>query len=225
MKNLHNALLLKQLYRLKQLGYRYTDITLPRHDTTPLILPHSMEALLGQATTCHLCELSKSRHHVVFGKGALGAKLFIVGEAPSVGEDGSGEIFTGRSGELLDAMIGNVLGLRREEVYLSNLVKCHPYGGQSPSPSQIHTCLAYLKREIDIVKPTLIVTLGVAPYGYLTGEHTDIHTIRGTVKKMENYTIVPTYHPSYLLRNPSAKKEAFSDMKLIKSLLEMDVTQ
>ncbi len=220
MKNLHNALLLKQLYWLRQLGYRYTDITLPKYDISNLVLPHTIDALARQAASCHLCELSKSRHNAVFGKGSLKAKLFIVGEAPSAAEDSNGEIFAGRAGELLDAMIGNVIGLRRDEVYLSNLVKCHPLNGQSPTATQIHTCLAYLKKEIEIIRPRIVVALGENAYHYLTGEQSDISKVRGTIKQMGNYSVIPTYHPGYLLRNPSAKKEAFADLKLIKSLLE-----
>jgi len=220
MKNLRNALLLKQLYQLKQLGYRYTDISPYKEDEPNLILPNKFDALRTQAENCHLCELSKSRQKVVFGEGDLHAKLLFIGEGPGASEDSMGKPFVGRSGELLTKMIENVLYLKREEVYITNIVKCRPPNNRTPTPTEAHTCQPYLMKQIELIQPKLIVTLGGTAYHYLTGDETGITKIRGTVHKQNGYTLIPTYHPSYLLRNPSAKKEVFADLKRVKDLLE-----
>jgi DNA polymerase len=219
MKNLHNALLLKQLYQLKQLGYNYTNITVYKEDELNLTLPNTLEALQKQAQNCHLCELSKSRQKVVFGEGNPHADLLFIGEAPGATEDSSGKPFTGRSGELLTKMIENVLQISRSDVYITNIVKCRPPNNQVPTPTQAHTCQPYLLKQIELIKPKLIVTLGATAYHYLTGDETSITKIRGTLHKQKGYTIIPTYHPSYLLRNPSAKKEVFEDLLKVKDLM------
>jgi len=219
MKNLHNALLLKQLYQLRQLGYRYTDLSLSKHKESDLQLPSSMDALKKQALNCHLCELSKSRSHVVFGEGNEDAEILFVGEGPGATEDSTGNPFVGRAGEVLTNMIEKVLLIPRSEVYIANIVKCRPPNNRVPTATEAHTCLPYLHKQIESIKPKLIITLGATAYHYLTGDESKITQIRGTVQKRDTYTIIPTFHPSYLLRNPSAKKEAFIDMKLIKSLM------
>lgn len=219
MKNLRNALLLKQLYQLKQLGYNYTNITAYKEDELDLSLPNTLESLQKQAQNCHLCELSKSRQKVVFGEGNPHADLLFIGEAPGATEDSSGKPFTGRSGELLTKMIENVLQLSRSDVYITNIVKCRPPNNQVPTPTQAHTCQPYLLKQIELIKPKLIVTLGATAYHYLTGDETSITKIRGILHKQNGYTIIPTYHPSYLLRNPSAKKEVFEDLLKVKELI------
>jgi len=219
MKNLRNALLLKQLYQLKQLGYSYTNITAYKEDELDLSLPNTLEALQKQAQNCHLCELSKSRQKVVFGEGNPHADLLFIGEAPGATEDSSGKPFVGRSGELLTKMIENVLQISRSDVYITNIVKCRPPNNQVPTPTQAHTCQPYLLKQIELIKPKLIVTLGATAYHYLTGDETGITKIRGTLHKQKGYTIIPTYHPSYLLRNPSAKKEVFEDLLKVKDLM------
>jgi len=219
MKNLRNALLLKQLYQLKQLGYRYTSVIPYQEDELNLSLPNTLELLQKQAQNCHLCELSKSRQKVVFGEGDPCADLLFIGEAPGATEDSSGKPFVGRSGELLTKMIENVLGISRSDVYITNIVKCRPPNNQVPTPTQAHTCQPYLLKQIELIKPKLIVTLGVTAYHYLTGDETSISKIRGTLHMQDGYTIIPTYHPSYLLRNPSAKKEVFEDLLKVKDLM------
>lgn len=219
MKNLRNALLLKQLYQLKQLGYSYTNITVYKEDELDLSLPNTLEALQKQAQNCHLCELSKSRQKVVFGEGNPHADLLFIGEAPGATEDSSGKPFVGRSGELLTKMIENVLHISRSDVYITNIVKCRPPNNQVPTPTQAHTCQPYLLKQIELIKPKLIVTLGATAYHYLTGDETGITKIRGTLHKQKGYTIIPTYHPSYLLRNPSAKKEVYEDLLKVKDLM------
>ena len=219
MKNLKNALLLKQLYQLKQLGYRYTSVTIFKEDEPDLSLPNTLESLEKQAKECHLCDLSKSRTKVVFGEGSLTANLMIVGDAPSNSDDSSGKVFTGRSGELLTKMLENVLGLTRAEVYISNVLKCRALDTQSPSPTFAHTCHPYLLKQITLIQPKIIIAFGELAYQYLTGDDSPLVEVRGSVHEKEGYKVIPTYHPNYLLRNPSAKKEVFEDLKKVKDLL------
>ena len=219
MKNLKNALLLKQLYLLKQLGYNYTSVNAFKEEEPDLTLPNTLEKLQKQAHECHLCDLSKSRTQVVFGEGNTSATLMFVGEAPGATEDSSGKPFMGNSGELLTKMIENVLELSRSDVYITNMVKCRPRDNAAPTPVEAHTCQPYLLKQIELIEPKIIVALGATAYHYLSGDDSPIAKIRGTVHAKNGYTLIPTYHPAYLLRNPSAKKEVFEDLKMIKSLL------
>ncbi len=220
MRNLQNALLLKQLYQLKQLGYRYSDITPSLIEDSPLMLPSSLSELQKQASNCHLCELSKSRQSVLFGEGNPQAKILFVGESPSSVEESVKQLFVGRTGEILTNMIEKVLFISRSEVYITNILKCHTPNNQLATPTQAHTCLAYLKQEIETIKPLIVVTLGANAYKYLSGDDTPLDKARGILKKQDGYTLIATLHPSYLLRNPSFKKEAFIDMKLIKQTMD-----
>ena len=219
MKNLHNALLLKQLYQLKNLGYKYTDKKPYSHQERELLeLPNSLEALKQQAKNCHLCSLSKGRNHVVFGEGNQQADIMFIGDVPLEIEDNAGAIFLGRGGEMLTAMIEKVLNLSREKVYITNLLKCHPLLSKEVQESEFHTCKAYLFKEIELVKPKVIVTLGEKAFHYLTNDLTVLKEVRGTIIQKENYSIIPTYHPNFLLKNPSFKKEVLWDLKRVKKI-------
>ena len=220
MKNLYNALLLKQLYQLKNLGYNYTDQKpYSKEDRELLELPNSLQALKQQAQNCHLCSLSKGRNHVVFGEGNPQADIMFVGDVPLEIEDNAGAIFLGRGGEMLTAMIEKVLNLSREQVYITNLLKCHPLLSKEVHESEFHTCKAYLFKEIELVKPKVIVTLGEKAYHYLTNDFTALKEVRGTVIQKEGYSVIPTYHPNFLLKNPSFKKEVFWDLKRVKQFI------
>ena len=219
MKNLKNALLLKQLYQLKQLGYRYTEVNLFKEEEPNLSLPNTLESLEKQAKECHLCELSKSRNRVVFGEGSLEATLMIVGDFPSNSDDSAGKIFTGRSGDTLTKMLENVLGLTRAEVYMTNVLKCRALDTQTPSPTFAHTCHPYLLKQIELIQPKIILAFGELAYQYLTGDDSSISEVRGTIHEKEAYKVIPTYHPNYLLRNPSAKRDVFEDLKKVKELM------
>lgn len=220
MKNLHNALLLKQLYQLKNLGYQYTD-TKPfsYENQDPLELSNTLQALKQQAESCHLCSLSKSRTNVVFGEGNEKAKIMFIGDLPLAMEDNAGQPFLGRGGEMLTAMIEKVLGLSRSEVYVTNLLKCHPLNTQEVEETQVHTCKAYLFKELELVEPKIVVTLGEKAYHYVSNDSTNLKEVRGTIIHKNNYSLVATYHPNFLLKNPSLKKEVFMDLQKIKALL------
>ena len=168
---------------------------------------------------CHLCSLSKTRNRAVPGDGNPNAKIMFVGEGPGMSEDSEGKPFVGRAGELLTKMIENVLFISRKDVYISNIVKCRPPNNRTPTESEAHTCRPYLQKEIELIKPRVIVALGSTAYRYLTNDSTPISKIRGSIIEMDGYNLIPTFHPSYLLRNPSAKKEAMHDLLKIKELL------
>jgi len=218
MKRLYNALLLKQLYQLKELGYDYTDIT-PSNLDEPFELPNDLEELKKIVSNCHLCDLSKSRTKVVFGEGNPQAKLMFVGEGPGATEDSTGRPFVGKAGMLLTKMIENVLNIKRQECYIANIVKCRPPKNRVPTPAEAMSCIPYLQKQIEIINPKIIVTLGSTAYRYLTDDTTPISRVRGTIIDRGSFKIIPTFHPSYLLRNPSAKRLAYEDMLKVKSLL------
>ncbi len=220
MKNLKNALLLKQLYQLKHLGYRYTSENIFKEDEPDFTLPNTLKSLEKQANDCHLCELSKSRHKVVFGEGSEDATLMIVGDFPSNSDDSAGKVFTGRAGDSLTKMLENVLKMSREDVYITNVLKCRALDTQTLSPTFTHTCHPYLLKEIALVQPKVILAFGELAYEYLSNDDSTMDAVHGTLHEKEGYTVIPTYHPNYLLRNPSAKKEVFEDLKKVKILLD-----
>jgi len=221
MKNLHNSLLLKQLYQLKNLGYKYTsEKPFSEDDKILLELPNTLQQLKQQALNCHLCSLSKSRTQVLFGEGNENANIMFIGDVPLEIEDNEGKIFLGRGGEMLTSMIEKVLKIPRQEVYLTNLLKCRPLANKEVHESEYHTCKAYLFKEIALIKPKVIITLGEKAYHYLTNDLSPLKEIRGEVIEKENYIIVPTYHPSFLLKNPSLKIDVFEDLKRVRELLE-----
>ncbi len=218
MKRLYSALMLKQLYKMKELGFNYTSMSLPNLDDS-FELPNSLEELKKIVSNCHLCELSKTRTKVVFGEGNPQAKLMFIGEGPGATEDSTGRPFVGRAGELLTKMIENVLNIKREDIYIANIVKCRPPNNRVPTPAEAMSCLPYLQKQIEIITPKLIVTLGSTAYRYLLNDTTSISRVRGTVIQKDSFKVIPTFHPSYLLRNPSAKRLAYEDMLKVKSLL------
>ncbi|WP_300366799.1 uracil-DNA glycosylase [Hydrogenimonas sp.] len=218
MNRLYNALQLKRLYQLKQLGFQYVPI-IEKRTGAPSTLPNDLKALEQIVSQCHLCPLSKTRTKTVFGEGNPHAKLMFVGEGPGAQEDTTGRPFVGRAGELLTKMIENVLEIPRSEVYIANIVKCRPPNNRVPTPEEAYTCLPYLHKQIELIQPNVIAALGATAYHYMTGEKTGITKVRGEIYEMGTFKLIPTYHPSYLLRNPSAKKEAYQDLLKIKGML------
>ncbi|WP_353662611.1 uracil-DNA glycosylase [Hydrogenimonas sp. SS33] len=218
MNRLYHALQLKRLHQLKQIGFRY--VPLVEKKTAPAAtLPDDLKALEQIVSQCQLCALSKTRTKTVFGEGNPHAALMFVGEGPGAQEDMTGRPFVGRAGELLTKMIENVLEIPRSEVYIANIVKCRPPNNRVPTPEEAYTCLPYLQKQMELVAPRIVVALGATAYHYLTGDKSGITKVRGEVIDMGVYRLVPTYHPSYLLRNPSAKKEVYQDLLKIKGML------
>ena len=169
-----------------------------------------------QCTRCKLHTLGRTQ--VVFGVGSPDADLMFVGEAPGADEDEQGIPFIGRAGQLLTKII-EAIDLKREDVYIANIIKCRPPQNRNPEPDEVASCEPFLFRQIDIVKPKVIVALGKYAAQTLLKSDTPISRLRGQVLDFRGAKLVPTFHPAYLLRNPSSKREVWEDMKLVKRLL------
>ncbi|MEJ2480177.1 MAG: uracil-DNA glycosylase [Acidihalobacter sp.] len=177
-----------------------------------------LEAQVGQ---CTLCELHNGRTHTVFGVGARDADWMIIGEGPGAEEDRQGEPFVGRAGQLLNNML-RALGLRREAVYIANIVKCRPPGNRDPKPEEAAACRPYLERQIALVKPRLILAVGRIAAQNLLDTDVAVGKLRGRAHRYGEARIplVVTYHPAYLLRSPEQKARAWEDLCLARALLE-----
>ena len=213
---------MNRLYKLKHL-YQLTMFD-EYHDgfsdkNIDIKMPKDLVQLKEIVLNCNLCNLSKTRTNVVFGEGNVKAKIMFIGEAPGREEDIQGRPFVGRSGEMLTKMIENVLFLKRDEVYISNIVKCRPPQNRDPQIEEVESCKGYLLKQIEIINPKIIVTLGRIAFKYLLNDETPITKARGKIYNFKGIKVIPTFHPSYLLRNPSKKKEALRDLQFIKEFL------
>lgn len=179
----------------------------------------SLETLKSEVLPCTRCVLAETRTHVVFGEGNPTARVFFIGEAPGATEDKTGRPFVGRAGQLLDRIIGNAMGLRREEVFIGNINKCRPPGNREPAPDEVAACLPFLKRQVSIIRPEVIVTLGRVAAANLLSTTLPMGKLRGLELSYEGIPVVATWHPAYLLRNPSAKAGTWDDIKRVNRLL------
>ena len=174
---------------------------------------------------CSRCKLhTLGRRQVVFGVGNPNADLMFVGEAPGADEDIQGEPFVGRAGQLLTKII-EAIDLKREDVYIANVIKCRPPGNRNPEPDEVEQCEPFLFRQIDIIKPRVIVALGKFAAQCLLKTDAPITRIRGREFTYRDAVLIPTYHPAYLLRNPSAKRDVWEDMKKVRALLSQDARE
>jgi uracil-DNA glycosylase family 4 len=191
-----------------------------RTDDDDLAGIDSLDALRAHigplCTRCKLCTLG--RKQVVFGVGNPTADLMFVGEAPGSDEDEQGIPFVGRAGQLLTKII-EAIEMRREDVYIANVIKCRPPGNRNPEPDEVLVCEPFLFRQIDLVQPKVIVALGKFAAQSLLRVDTPITRLRGRVHAFRGAQLVPTFHPAYLLRSPDKKRETWEDMKLARSLL------
>ena len=173
----------------------------------------SFEQLANTALTCQKCPLSAGRTNVVFGEGAPQADLMFIGEGPGFDEDMQGRPFVGKAGQLLTKMI-NAMQFSREEVYIANIVKCRPPKNRNPLPEEAAACLPYLKRQIELINPKVIVVLGAVPLKFLLNK-TGIMRQRGNWDNYNGIKVMPTFHPAYLLRNPAAKRDTWNDLQQV----------
>jgi DNA polymerase len=173
------------------------------------------QALQQQVSACTLCELHGSRTRTVFGVGNRDADWLIIGEAPGKDEDLQGEPFVGRAGQLLNAMLG-AIGLKREQVYIANILKCRPPNNRDPRPQEVLHCEPYLMRQIELIQPGIILAVGRIAAQNLLKSETPIGKLRGRVHTFRDTGIplVATYHPAYLLRSPLEKRKAWQDLQL-----------
>jgi uracil-DNA glycosylase len=191
----------------------------PEAPQKELPLPSDISQLHAQMAQCHLCDLSKVRQRVLTGYGNPKAEIMFIDGFPSMIEDESGESFVGRSGASLQNMITKVLGLETKEIYLSHVLKCRPSHHHKILESELSSCKPYIFKQIELVQPKVIVTLGELAYSSLVNDSSNFEQIRGQKIPFEGKTLVPIYHPSHLLRNPSLKKCTMDDLLNIKGLL------
>ena len=172
---------------------------------------------IGDCTRCKLH--TQGRTQVVYGTGNPQARLMFVGEAPGADEDIQGEPFVGRAGQLLTKIIQSI-GLERADVYIANVIKCRPPGNRNPEPDEVATCRPFLFRQIDTIRPRVIVALGTHAAHALLEVETPISRLRGQVHPFRHgASLVPTFHPAYLLRSPDRKRDVWEDMKKVRDLL------
>ncbi len=174
----------------------------------------SIDDLCREVAGCERCSLSRTRKNVVFGAGDTQAGIVFVGEAPGADEDEQGLPFVGRAGQLLTNII-KAMGLERKDVYICNILKCRPPGNRNPLPDEIRLCEPYLKQQLQLISPQIICALGSFAAKTLLKTETPITVLRGRFHQYEGIKLMPTYHPAYLLRNPSAKKQVWEDVQLI----------
>ena len=174
----------------------------------------ALQAVRDNIGDCTRCPLAYAgRRNIVFADGDPNARLMFVGEGPGADEDASGVPFVGKAGQLLNNMIA-AMGLKREEVYIANVVKCRPPGNRTPEPDEANTCTPFLFKQIDAVRPQVLVALGATAATYLLGQRQPLAGLRGRVHPYRGMQLIVTYHPAYLLRDPRQKKEAWADLQI-----------
>ncbi|HYC60179.1 MAG TPA: uracil-DNA glycosylase [Thermoanaerobaculia bacterium] len=211
-----NPDLLHELALLRDLGYTHLDLSAsaPAQTETFAATEDTLDALRLETHNCNSCRLAGTRTNVVFGVGNPNADLMFIGEAPGRDEDIKGEPFVGRAGQLLTDII-KAMQLSREQVYIANVIKCRPPENRNPEPDEIEQCRPFLRRQVALIKPKVIVTLGKFGLQSLTEKSYAISAIRGQWLDYNGIKLMPTYHPAYLLRTPSAKKDVWADMKKV----------
>ena len=180
---------------------------------------NNYQKLRKKALKCERCKLREGCKQVVMGEGSLENKIMFIGEGPGANEDKIGRPFVGKAGNLLDKIMDSV-DINREDVYISNIIKCRPPNNRTPSISEAKACMPILKSEIEIIDPKVIITLGSTALKYLIDQDMSITRNRGQWIERGKYYILPTFHPAYLLRNPNAKKAVWRDFKLISKAID-----
>jgi DNA polymerase len=200
-------------------GWPKKSLPLPPEAPPPrderISTPPTLEAVREELGDCRRCKLHKTRTSIVFGSGNLRAKLVFVGEGPGRDEDLQGEPFVGQAGQLLTKII-QAIQLRREEVYITNIIKCRPPGNRNPEPDEIGSCEPFLVKQLEAIRPKLICALGTFAAQTLLKTEEKISSLRGEFHQYQGIPLMPTYHPAFLLRNPNSKRDVWEDMKKLK---------
>jgi DNA polymerase len=174
-----------------------------------------LNAVRQEMGDCQRCPLGKTKKNLVFGQGNPEARIVFVGEAPGADEDEQGLPFVGRAGQLLTDIIVKGMKIQRKDVYICNILKCRPPGNRNPQPEEIGQCEPFLKKQLRIISPEIICALGTFAAKTLLKTDIPISVLRGRFHVYEGIKLMPTYHPAYLLRNPSAKKQVWEDVQMI----------
>lgn len=187
-------------------------------DSGPASESNDLDGLARDLLNCARCRLSENRKTVVFGEGAPDARVMFIGEGPGAEEDRTGRPFVGQAGQLLDRMVV-AMGFQRAETYIANVVKCRPPGNRDPKDDEIAACSGFLDRQIELVRPDVIVALGRFAANRLTGTDKPLGALRGRWSHYKGVPLLATYHPAYLLRTPTDKRKAWADLKLVMAKL------
>lgn len=197
---------------------------LPRPTLTAEVSPTSeidpaaeLAAVAAEVAACTACPLASTRTRTVPGEGSAQARLLCVGEGPGAEEDRQGRPFVGPAGELLDRILSQGMGLRREDVYIANVVKCRPPDNRNPAPEEAAACSGFLNRQIRALRPQVVLALGKVAANHLLGTESSLGGLRGRFHELPGHPgskLLVTYHPAYLLRNPAAKRDAWEDVQL-----------
>jgi DNA polymerase len=197
----------------------FADLGVTHLDVETVTPPPTLEEVREELGDCQRCKLHGGRTNLVFGVGDPAADLMFVGEAPGADEDAQGIPFVGRAGKLLTKII-EAIDLSREQVYIANILKCRPPSNRDPEPDEVETCEPFLFQQIEAIQPRIIVALGKYAAQNLLRTQTPISKMRGEFVRFQNCWLLPTFHPSYLLRNPSAKRQVWDDMKKVRDRLK-----
>ncbi|HEY3202705.1 MAG TPA: uracil-DNA glycosylase [Thermoanaerobaculia bacterium] len=211
----------EQLEYFRDLGIRDFFVPMAPARRVPALVPGSIPDLASLnrfLEGCPRCKLSKGRTHVVFGQGNPTAELMFVGEGPGREEDELGLAFVGRAGQLLTRII-EAIGRRREDVYITNVVKCRPPNNRNPEADEVESCRPFLEEQIRLISPKVIVTLGTFAAQAILETDEPIGRLRGRWRTARGVRIMPTFHPAFLLRSPERKKDVWEDMKLVRDFL------
>jgi uracil-DNA glycosylase family 4 len=210
-----------KLYLSRQLtdNRMQDDSVVPAENIAETAANKELESFYNEIHTCRRCALGSLRTNFVFGMGSPNADLMFVGEAPGKDEDLQGKPFVGRAGQLLTLML-KAINLTRDEVYIANVLKCRPPNNRDPFPEEVEKCEPYLLRQIDLIGPKLIVTLGRYAAASLLRTKLSLGALRKELHAYNNVPLVVTYHPAALLRNPLLKKDAWEDLKKIAAYLK-----
>ncbi|HYQ87135.1 MAG TPA: uracil-DNA glycosylase [Bacteroidota bacterium] len=200
----------------KTAGSRADTIAYPDE---PWVSAASLPDLYDQIHECLKCPLGQTRTRFVFGTGNLRADVMFIGEAPGADEDAQGEPFVGKAGQLLNKII-EAIGMKREEVYICNILKCRPPNNRDPETSEMETCSPYLLKQIELIRPKFIICLGRISAQWLLQTNESLTALRSRTHTFKGSTLIVTYHPAALLRNPGWKRPAWEDMKLFMGLYE-----
>lgn len=195
--------------------------------TSPIMTTQEKQAVLerlnrDEVSICQKCRLCKSRTHTVFGEGNVDARLVFIGEGPGKNEDLQGRPFVGRAGQQLDKMVA-AMGLRRSDIYITNIVKCRPPDNRVPAPDEVAACTPYLERQLEVIRPQVIVSLGLSATQYLLGTKNSISSLRGRWHTWRGIKLMPTYHPAYVLRNytTQVRGAVWADLQQVMAELEL----
>jgi DNA polymerase len=208
---------LRQLADTGRRGFDCTPESLAKLENWgrgPQYSAESLADIRNDLGECQRCRLAKERNRIVFGDGNPRAKLVFVGEGPGFNEDRQGKPFVGAAGDLLSRII-EAINLTRDQVYICNVIKCRPPDNRNPRPDELETCLPFLERQIEAIRPDFICALGTFAAQTLLGTTTPISRLRGRFHEYKGIKVLPTYHPAYLLRNPEKKRDVWEDMKML----------